>query len=310
MRILMRCLKLQRRVTGVLLFAISATVAVGQNASPAVSPAELVRATVRNEIKAANDLSCARHIFRSRRQTALGSQTKLFVETKDGMAGLLLANNDQPLTPDQRQAEEERVERFLNNPGELQKKRKKEKEDTEHTLQIVKALPDAFIYEADGTESGREGLGRSGEELVRLNFRPNPKYDAPSRVEQVLTGMRGHLLIDTNRHRIALIDGTLFKEVAFGWGILGHLDKGGHFLVQQADVGDGSWDVTRMSLNFAGKMLVFKNLKIQSEEVFSGFRPVPPNLTFAEGLKLLKKEGAVLAENHQGSGADKNGGDK
>ena len=111
-------------------------------------------------------------------------------------------------------------------------------------------------------------------------------------------------------HRIALIDGTLFKEVAFGWGILGHLDKGGHFLVQQADVGDGSWDVTRMSLNFVGKMLVFKNLKIQSEEVFSGFRPVPPNLTFAEGLKLLKKEGAVLAENHQGSAAEKNGGDK
>lgn len=306
----MRCLKLQPRATGTLLLVISATLAVGQNATPAVSPTDLVRATVHNEIKAANDPSCARHMFRSRRQTAFGSQTKLFIETKDGMAGLLLANNDQPLTPDQRQAEEERVERFLNNPGELQKKRKKEKEDADHTLQIMKALPDAFIYEADGTESGRAGLGRPGEELVRLNFRPNPKYDPPSRVEQVLTGMRGHLLIDANRHRIALIDGTLFKEVGFGWGILGHLDKGGHFLVQQADVGDGSWDVTRMSLNFTGKILVFKNLKIQSEEVFSDFRAVPANLTFADGLRMLKKEGAVLAENHQGNAADKNGGDK
>lgn len=308
--IFMGCLKLQPGAIGSLLFLISVAVALGQNASQTGSPTELVRQTVRNEIKAANDLACARHMFRSRRQTPQGSQTKLFVETKEGMAGLLLANNDQPLTPEQRQAEDERVDRFLTNPGELQKKRKKEKEDADRTLQIMKALPDAFIYEADGTESGREGVGKPGEELVRLNFRPNPKYDAPSRVEQVLTGMSGYLLIDPQCHRLALIDGTLFREVGFGWGILGHLDKGGHFVVQQGEVGDDSWDVTRMVLNFTGKIMFFKNLKIQSDEVFTGFRPVSPNLTFADGVKLLKKQESVLAENHQASGTDKNAGDK
>jgi hypothetical protein len=307
--IFMECLKLQPRAVGSLLFLISATLVFGQNASPIGSPTELVRETVRNEVRAANDLSCARHMFRSRRQTAQGSQIKLFVETQEGMAGLLLANNDQPLTPEQRQAEEARVERLLTNAGELQKKRKKEKEDAERTLQIVKALPDAFIYEADGTESGREGVGKPGEELVRLNFRPNPKYDAPSRVEQVLTGMHGHLLIDPQCHRLALIDGTLFREVGFGWGIFGHLDRGGHFVVQQGDVGDNSWDVTRMILNFSGKIMFFKNLRIQSDEVFSGFRPVSAKLTFADGVKLLKKQESVLAEN-QSSGTDKNGRDK
>jgi hypothetical protein len=305
----MRYLRLQLRAAGVLIVATSAAVALAQNTPATVSAQELVRETVRNEIKAANDASCARHMFRSRKQTGQGSQTKLFVETKDGMAGLLLANNDQPLTPEQRQAEEERVERFLANQAELQKKRKKEKEDADHTLQIMKALPDAFIYEADGTESGRDRVGKPGGELLRLNFRPNPKYDAPSRVEQVLTGMHGYVLIDPQRRRLALIDGTLFKEVGFGWGILGHLDKGGHFLVQQGDVGDGSWDVTRMSLNFTGKIILFKSLKLQSEEVFSDFRPVPSTLSFADGLKMLKKEGAMLAENHQANG-DKNGGDK
>jgi hypothetical protein len=305
----MGCLRIHPQVIG-LVFVISVVVAVGQTTSSTLSPAgvppaELVRTTVYNEIKAANDPYCPRHMFRSRKHTAQGSQTKIFVETKDGMAGLLLANNDQPLTPEQRQAEEERIKRFLKYPGELQKKRRKEKEDADHTLQIVKALPDAFVYEVNGTESGHQGLGEPGEELVRLKFRPNPNYDPPSRVEQVLTGMSGFLVIDANRHRIALIDGTLFKEVGFGWGILGHLDKGGHFLVQQGDVGDGTWDVTHMSLSFTGKIMLFKNLKIQSDEVFSEFRPVSPNLTFAEGVKLLKKEEAVLAENHQTNGRDK-----
>jgi len=293
-------------VTGTLLLVVCPFLATAQDSTTlAISPTELVRRTVQNEIKAANDVSVPRHMFRSRKQTGQGSQTKLFVETKDGMVGLLLANNDQPLTPEQRQAEEARIQRFVNNPSELQKKRKREKEDADRTLQIMKALPDAFIYEADGVESGRDGLGSPGEDLVRLKFGPNPRYDAPSRVEQVLTGMQGHLLIDAKRQRLAAIDGTLFREVGFGWGILGHLDKGGHFLVQQADVGDGSWDVTRMTLSFTGKIMMFKNLRIQSDELYNHFRPVQQDLTFAQGLELLKKQEGVLAENTSQNSAQK-----
>jgi hypothetical protein len=115
-------------------------------------------------------------------------------------------------------------------------------------------------------------------------------------VEDVLVGMQGVVVIDPEAKRIAIIDGTLFKEVSFGWGILGHLDKGGHFLVEQRDVGDGSWDVSRMSLTFAGKILLFKSLAIKSDEVFSDFRRVPSNTTFAQGVEMLKAEEAKLAQ--------------
>jgi hypothetical protein len=272
---------------------------------PTLPPIQLVRKTAWNEIKAARDPSSRKFMFRSRKQTARGSQTRLYVETKDGMAGLLVANNDRPLTPKERQAEEERVARFIHDPGELQKKRRREKEDSDRILQIMKALPDAFIYERDGLESGRQGIGKPGDELIRLKFRPNPKYDPPSRTEQVLTGMRGHILIDANSDRIAMIDGTLFKDVTFGWGILGHLDRGGHFLVEQGDAGDGEWEITRMDLSFTGKIMMFKSLRIQSDEVYSDFRPVPADLTFAQGLEMLKKQEAELAENHHQNGDGK-----
>jgi hypothetical protein len=39
-----------------------------------------------------------------------------------------------------------------------------------------------------------------------------------------------------------------------------------------------------------------KNLNISSTEIFSGFKRVPSDLTFAQALELLKKESAV-AEN-------------
>ncbi|MGA8860514.1 MAG: hypothetical protein WB506_10930, partial [Candidatus Sulfotelmatobacter sp.] len=84
-----------------------------------------------------------------------------------------------------------------------------------------------------------------------------------------------------------------------GWGILGHLDEGGHFLVEQSDVGDGSWEVSRMSLRFTGKILLFKSIAIKSEEVFSDFRRVPDDTTFALGVEMLNAEEAKLAENQK-----------
>jgi hypothetical protein len=215
------------------------------------------------------------------------------------MAGMAVAYDGNPLTTQQRQAEEARLEQLMNSPEELAKKRQREKEDTERVTRIVRAMPDAFLYEYAGTEPGKPGLGKEGDELIRLNFRPNPKYEPPSRVEQVLSGMQGVLLIDANRRRIARIDGTLFKDVGFGWGILGHLDKGGHFLVEQGDVGDGTWDMRRIGLAFTGKILIFKHLDIKSTETYSDFRSVSTGLTFAQGVELLKKQEATLAENRR-----------
>jgi hypothetical protein len=102
------------------------------------------------------------------------------------------------------------------------------------------------------------------------------------------------VLVDPARCRLASIDGTLFKQVAFGWGILGHLDAGGRFTVQQEEVGDSIWEISSMSVNFTGKILLFKNLSISSTETFTGFKRVPSDLTFAQALELLKKEEASM----------------
>ena len=270
----------------------------GQPATVSASPdpAAVVRKAVQNEIKAANDDS-AHFLFRGTRTTPKGSTTKLYVETKEATAGLVIANNGKPLTPEQRRAEEARVERFVNHPEELKKKREQERDSAERTLRIMRALPHAFLFEYAGEEPGSEGMGRTGDPLVKLQFRPNPRYQSPSRVEEVLTAMQGYVLIDAVRYRIASIDGTLFKDVSFGWGILGRLDRGGRFVVHQQVVGDNFWEISSMNLSFTGKILLVKNLSIISTEIFSGFKQVPSDLTFAQALELLKQEEATSAAN-------------
>jgi len=270
-------------------------------AQSSVPPAELIRQTVKNEL--ATDHK--KFMFRDQKKGPNGSQTKLIVQTKQATAGMLIEENGKPLGPDRRQQEQARLHRLASDPDALQHKMKQEKDDADHTSRIMKALPEAFLYEPDGTETGKPGLGKEGDQLVRLKFRPNPKYDPPTHTEQVLTGMQGYMLVDATKQRLAKIDGTLFKDVGFGWGILGHLDKGGRFVVAQGEVGPDHWEVTQMHLDFNGKIMMFKNLTIKSDDTFTDFRPVPENLTFAQAIELLKKQEDTVAENHSQNGDTK-----
>jgi hypothetical protein len=283
----------------IVLSVVASFAAQPPSASSPPDPAELMRKCVENEISAAKD-DTAHFLFRGVKTTPKGSTTRLYVETNEATAGLVIGYNGQSLTPEQRRDEEARVERFINNPEEMKKKREQERQNADRTLRIMHTMASAFFFEYAGEEVGPEGAGRAGEPLIKLTFRPNPDYQPPSHVEEVLPGMQGYVLIDPVHHRIARIDGTLFKGVGFGWGILGHLDRGGRFIVQQQEVGDNLWEISGMTLNFTGKILLFKRLDINSTEIFSGFKRVPADLTFAQGLELLKREEARAAAEASG----------
>ena len=68
-------------------------------------------------------------------------------------------------------------------------------------------------------------------------------------------------------------------------------------MVEQAEVFKERWEITRMSLSFTGKILLFKSLNIKSDEVFNNFRPVPSDLSFVQGVELIKKQQSELAQN-------------
>ncbi len=281
----------------VIWIATCASVSAQTTSVPHPNPVELVRAAVTKEIAAAHD-TAIKFMFRSRKQTPKGLENKIYVESNEALVTRVVGQNDQRLEPHEERTEADQLAALANNPEQLRKKQARDRQEVEHTLCILKALPEAFHFEYSGTEDSASGLGKAGDKLVRLTFTPNPSYSPPTRVEQVLQGMEGYLLIDPRTERLARVDGTLFKDVTFGWGIFGRLDKGGHFRVQKADVGDGFWEITEMSLNFNGKILLIKSLSIVSDEVFSDFQRLPNNVPFAEGVALLKSEQVSVALNH------------
>ncbi len=249
---------------------------------------QLVRLAMTQELKTERDNH--RFMFRLTVQKPGLVQVKENVETDDGVVARLVAQNGQPLTPAQQAAENARLAKLLSDPQAWAKKRKEQQDDEDRTNRMLHALPDAFLFQYEGTEPTPHG------ELVRLKFSPDPNFSPPTRETQVYQGMQGDMWIDENDLHLVRIDGTLFKGVNFGWGILGHLNQGGHFLVEQSKLDPQRWDVTHMKLDFTGKALFLFKINIHEDETASDFRPVPQHLTLQEGIELLEKpETATMA---------------
>lgn len=232
------------------------------------------------------------------RQTSVsrkGSVTKETIQTSQGPLSRTIAIDGKPLTAEQNAKEDERLKKFANDPEARRKKQQSDKEESQREDLMVKTLPDAFVYTYVGSERGPHG-----EEVVHLKFRPNPSFNPPNHETQVYLGMQGDMFIDTHARRLVKMDGSLFKEVNFGWGILGKLDPGGKFLIEQTDIGSGVWEEVNQVLKFTGKILMVKPLVVDSRDTLSDFRPVPSELTTAQALSLLEKVDDVSAQNGGG----------
>lgn len=250
------------------------------------TPEQLIRKTIANELRAES----AHYMYRARTRTKDGLETRVFVRTTQGTADLLISINDQPSDQARQQAELGRLNYLISHPAEARRMLKEQQEEASRITRILQAMPDAFIYEFDPVDQPSSRTCTLRDSFVRLKMRPNPSYSPPTRIEQLLTGMQGFVVIDCIEYRVRRIDGILFKDVNFGWGVLGHLDKGGGFMVEQAQIGDGHWEIIRMDLNFTGRILLLKRLVIKSSEEFTSFQRLPENLTLDEGVALLKKQ--------------------
>lgn len=103
--------------------------------------------------------------------------------------------------------------------------------------------------------------------------------------------MEGTMLIDATARRLVRLEATLIRDVTFGWGILGRLNRGGHFLLEQRDVGADRWAIATLKLDFTRRALLLKPITIDSVTSTTDFRRMPNDLTLEQGLARMLAEG-------------------
>ena len=242
-------------------------------------PRALVSAVVRNEIVAArDDHTLWRQV--TIQDTTEGEKSYEEVQTTGGHIRRLCAINGRPLNDEQRAKEDRRIAELLNAPGAQRKLLADEQKDAERAREMFQMFPEAFDYQYAGDERG----------ITKLTFTPNPEFDPPSREGQVLHALGGTMWVDAEQKRLVRVEGHLVSEVKFGWGLLGHLDPGGTFLVEQREVGPGHWEITKLDVRMKGKALLFKSINVQQREIRSHFQRVEDSTSLAKGAELLRQQ--------------------
>ncbi len=250
-----------------------------------IAAVDLARKVVTNELRIQNEQQSF-WMYRLEKEEDGRKEVQKLLETKNGSLSQLLSIDGHPLDAKQQRKEKQRIQRLVSHPDEQRELQQASYKKAEQGARLFRILPDAFVF----SYSRRQG------DRVTLRFSPNPTFQPPSLEAQVFHDMEGEMTVDTKQERLVELNGHLIEDVRFGFGVLGHLDRGSAFEIGQTEVIPGHWEMTALNLNMKGKALLFKTIGVQVTEHHSEFHRVPDDLTLEEAADILSRQ-IVVANN-------------
>ncbi|HMF53214.1 MAG TPA: hypothetical protein VK593_02615, partial [Edaphobacter sp.] len=183
---------------------------------------QLVRTAVQIELAADHD-DHSRWIYRSAIRRSDGEFLYQVVDTDHGSVKKKIRQNGQPLSPADLEKENQRIDSFVRDPSQQAKQRKDGEQDDKRAEELLRILPDAFLWT----------LKTDASNATTLSFVPNPAFDPPTMESRVFAAMAGEIVVSKPEHRIQRISGKLIHDVKFGYGLLGKMEQGGTFNVER-----------------------------------------------------------------------------
>ena len=237
----------------------------------------------------ANELLALHHkgsYLRYRMETSneKGQQVRDVIESKEGTVARLTMKEGRPLTADEDRAEQLRLNAMIADPAGYAKHVKNTESEKKMADTLVPMMADAMIntYTPGQPQSGRN----NGAPEIVLDYKPNPKWNPPSTEAQALTGLQGRVWIDARTHYVVRMEGTIFRPVNFGWGMLAHIYPGGKLEMNQTNIVGDRWIFTDFSMQLSARALLVKTLNIHSTAKASDFQTIAP-MSYQDAIHLL-----------------------
>ena len=251
-----------------------------QNSS--AQPGAIVRRSAQNLLKQIRSPTPIR--FQERMEAPWGSEIRDVIFTKEGRVDRLIAVGDRPLTAAQQKKEVDRLKALLQRSAS-QTVTPEQDAETQRRLKLVAAIPTAFSYQMSGTqESG----------ILEFKFFPAEYFNPESRETRVYKGMRGVIQVDPRVDQLLRVDGEIFRNVSFGWGILGRLHKGGHFRIEQREVLPNVWEITDMDFDFTYTVFFFSQSHYICKTSNTAYTRIDPDTRRAEAIEMLLSQSTNL----------------
>jgi hypothetical protein len=283
------------RISQAVVFLVACSVAavpLGHAQATTLSPAQqLIKDVAYNELQ---DRECDSFwTYQVEQKIGPTSYIKHQVETEHGPIFRILVEDGKPLTGQEENKEEQRLNTLLNNPGALEKNLEYHLQDEERVQRLIKLMPEAFLFDPDGPPSG---------DMITFRFRPNPDFKPPTYEARVFHGMAGTIEVNQRLKRFVAMHGTVITRIDFGYGLLGYVDKGGQFALHREQVSETRWKTDLVDVHVSGHVILFKSVSKDHHEERTEFQPVPKSISLNEARRLLDQSAAQNeADLHLGS---------
>jgi hypothetical protein len=246
-----------------------------QAQTPAQSAHDLVKDVVYNELQERRQISLWQYHVEKR----VASQTTVEqeVETRSGPVYRVLARQGKLLDLAGQKKETERLNNLVRNPNEQARMQQDHEAEEQRLQRLIGAMPEAFVYSYDGVENGN----------LRLSFQPNPAYNPQTYEARVYHALSGHVWIQPQYKRLAKLDAHIVNEIDFGYGLLGHIGKGGSFQIEREPMSNARWKTSLLDVHLTGRIVLFKSINKDQHEQRSNFQPVPADLDVQGAVAIL-----------------------
>lgn len=258
-----------RRITFAILLAFAFL-------AQAQTPRDLVRQAVQTELVAsANDHSHWLY-FEINRQPA--TTVKRWVAQATSVSLQRVIERDGRPLPESEQRQE--MSAFINDSRAQARQRKSGQHDDEQAADMLKMLPDAFLWTSEGEKGS----------YLHFHFKPNPQFHPQDLEARVFAAMEGEMAIDREQHRIASVQGRLVHDVKIGFGFLGELKAGGTFDVERRELRPKLWGITETHVHIEGHALIFKTVSEQEDDVRSHFAQIADTTSMQQAQNNLLQQ--------------------
>jgi len=182
----------------------------------------------------------------------------------------LVARNDQPLSPQERKKEEDKLRKSIEERrNENEEQRARRMADAERRRQRqrdpMKELPEAFDFRLTGEESLASG------EAYVIDATPKPGYKSRLPSAAYFAKVKARLWIDKNDYHWAKVEAETLDTISFG-GFLLRLAKGGHLTIEQVRVNQEVWLPKSVTLRASARIALVKGVHAELIIIFSDYK--------------------------------------
>ena len=198
----------------------------------------------------------------------------------------LIEKNDKPLSAEDEKKEEEKLDKLISkrkneSEGNRQKREAKQKKEREEGRAFLRDVANAYDFRIVGEEAVDGRAAWVLEATPRKDFHPTQPH------ADILPKLKGKLWIDKQEYNWVKAEAEAIDTISFGL-FLARVHKGSHFSFEQTRLNNEVWLLHRFYVNASARLMLFKNMGLEQEDIFSNYKKFSSETKILPGVKEVE----------------------